>query len=164
MKTMILKMLTTAGFELTASQMGEFMIENDYVSFFAFQSLIYEMEKDGLIGARTEGHTTYYHIEEAGKLSLDFFEERLHNDIVDEIENYIRGKEWEKHEEVSVRSDYTLNSNHEYSVRLQVVENGMAQIDLMITVPSEAVAIRVCEQWKKENEVIYGYLMQKLLC
>ena len=164
MKTMILKMMTSAGFELTAAQMGEFMIENDYVSYSTFQSLIYEMEVDGLIGARLDDHITYYHIEEAGKQSLEFFEERLQDDIVEEIEDYVRGKKWEKREEVAVRSDYTLNANHEYSVRLQVIENGMAQIDLMITVPTERVAIQVCEQWEKENETIYGYLLQKLLC
>ena len=38
--------------------------------------------------------------------------------------NFINEKKYDLKEEVSVKSDYYLNTNHEYEVKCQILENG----------------------------------------
>ena len=50
-------------------------------------------------------------------------------------------------EEVSVKADYYLNTNHEFEVRCQIVENGFSLIDLKLTVPTETEAETIANNW-----------------
>lgn len=160
---MILTMLDMVDFELSAAQMGEFMVGNDYMSFFRFQSLLYEMEQDELISCKREHHNSFYSLNENGRHTLEYFRDKLPEEMRAEIADYVRDKRWEMRETTSVRTDYTLNDNREYAVRLQVLENNFPQIDLTLTVPDEETANILCEKWRERNEDIYAYLMRELL-
>ncbi len=162
-KMMILTMLDTVDFELTAAQIGEFMVGNDYMSFFAFQQLLFDMEQDELIKGKREHHNTFYSLQDNGRTSLKYFREKLPGEMREEIAGYVRGKSWEIREKNSVRTDYTLNDHQEYAVRLQVLEDNLPQIDISLTVPDEETANRLCESWRERNEEIYAYLMNELL-
>ena len=162
-KMMVLYMLGRVGFELTATQIGEFMVLREYMTFFAFQQLLYDMEQDGLVTSSKENHQTFYHLEDAGRESLKFFAGGLQPDIRAEIDEYVRSRQWEMRETASTRTDYTLNTNGEYSVRLQELEMGLPLIDLTITVPEEETARRVCDRWKDSSSDIYGFIMERLL-
>ena len=65
--------------------------------------------------------------------------------------------------ESSVKADYYRNTNQEYSVHCQVTENALPLIDLTITVPSEAEAQAVTDNWQKKNQELYATIMAKLL-
>ena len=162
-KMMILTMLDMVDFELSAAQMGEFMVGNDYMSFFFFFSLLYEMEQDELISCKREHHNSFYSLNENGRHTLEYFRDKLPEEMRAEIADYVRDKRWEMRETTSVRTDYTLNDNREYAVRLQVLENNLPQIDLTLTVPDEETANILCEKWRERNEDIYAYLMRELL-
>ena len=162
-KMMILTMLDMVDFELSAAQMGEFMVGNDYMSFFRFQSLLYEMEQDELIACKREHHNSFYSLNENGRHTLEYFRDKLPEEMRAEIAEYVRDKRWEMRETTSVRTDYTLNDNREYAVRLQVLENNLPQIDLTLTVPDEETTNILCEKWRERNEDIYAYLMRELL-
>ncbi len=162
-KTMILYMMGRVDFDLTATQIGEFMVIEDYVSFFTFQQLLYDMEQDGMVSARKEGHNTFYHLESNGRNALAYFGANLQADIRTEIDAYVSGKRWELSDQTGLRSDYTLNVNGDYSVRLQALENRLPLLDLTVTVPDEETAVEVCDHWKDQNQDIYAYIMRHLL-
>ena len=162
-KMMVLYMLGRVDFDLTATQIGEFMVLGDYISFFAFQTLLYDMEKDGMVSSTKADHNTYYHLEDAGRQALEFFGSNLQNDIREEIDEYVSDNKWEMRESSSIRTDYTVNTNGEYAVRLQAIENNLPLIDLTITVPDEETALHVCSNWHERNSDIYGYIMEHLL-
>ena len=75
---------------------------------------------------------------------------------------YDRGK-YDLKNESSVKADYYRNTNQEYSVHCQVTENALPLIDLTITVPSEAEAQAVTDNWQKKNQELYATIMAKLL-
>ena len=162
-KTMILYMMGRVDFDLTATQIGEFMVLADYVSFFSFQQLLYDLEHDGMVSSRQVQHQTYYHLEGSGKNALAYFGANLQRDIREEIDAYVREKKWETAQEDALRTDYTLNTNGEYAVRLQALENRMPLLDLTVSVPDEETAQQVCANWHDHNEEIYAYIMQHLL-
>ncbi len=156
-------MLGRVDFDLTATQIGEFMVFRDYLNYFSFQQLLYDMEQDGLVTTRQDNHQTYYHVEDSGRAALEYFAGSLQPDIRAEIDEYVRSRQWEMSQTASTRTDYTLNANGEYAVRLQEIENGLPLIDLTVTVPDEKTAQAVCGRWKERSSDIYGYIMGQLL-
>ena len=62
-----------------------------------------------------------------------------------------------------MKADYYLNTNHEFEVRCQIVENGFSLIDLKLTVPTETEAETISNNWARENQEIYTSLLTKLL-
>ena len=72
-------------------------------------------------------------------------------------------KQYELKNEVSVKADYYRNTNMEYSVRCQVIENELPLIDLTVTVPTEAEAEKVAVNWSRKNQEIYAQIMAHLL-
>ena len=51
----------------------------------------------------------------------------------------------------------------EYSVRCQVIEQGLPLIDLPVTAPTESEAATIANNWQKRNQEIYASVMAKLL-
>ena len=72
-------------------------------------------------------------------------------------------KKYELKNEVSVKSDYYRNTNREYSVRCQVLEQGVPLIDLTVTAPTESEAETIANNWQQKNEEIYAAIMAQLL-
>ncbi len=72
-------------------------------------------------------------------------------------------KKYDLKEEVSVKSDYYLNTNHEYEVQCQIVENGSSLIDMTITVPTQNEAKAIVNNWNRKNQEIYALLLSQLL-
>ena len=66
-------------------------------------------------------------------------------------------------EEVSVKSDYYLNTNHEYEVKCQILENGSHLIDMTLTVPTQTEAEAIVNNWNRKNQEIYALLLSQLL-
>ena len=65
--------------------------------------------------------------------------------------------------EVSVKSDYYRNSNGEYFVKCQVIEQRIPLIELTVTAPTEAEAETIANNWTKKNQEIYAHIMSQLL-
>ncbi len=57
-KMMVLYMMGQVDSDLSATQIGEFMVIEDYVSFFAFQQILYEVEQNQMISSRKADHDT----------------------------------------------------------------------------------------------------------
>ena len=49
---------------------------------------------------------------------------------------------------MSVKADYFENSNMEYSVRCQVIEQGLPLIDLAVAAPTESEAATIANNWQ----------------
>ena len=64
---------------------------------------------------------------------------------------------------ISVKADYYRNTNREYSVHCQVMENRLPLIDLTVTVPSEEEAKAISNNWHKKNQEVYAQIMAELL-
>ena len=75
----------------------------------------------------------------------------------------MKEKKYDLKNETAVKADYYRNTNMEYSVRCQVMENELPLIDLTITVPTETEAENVAKNWKKKNQEIYAMIMGELL-
>ena len=153
-KLIVLYMLDKVDFPLTTSQISEFILEKEYTTYFKLQETLAEMEHSGLLRVETTDN---------GLDTIQYFKNKISPAIQRDIDEFLKEKKYDLKEEVSVKSDYYLNTNHEYEVCCQIVENGFSLIDLKLTVPTESEAEAIAGNWASQSQDIYTLLLTKLL-
>ena len=162
-KLIVLYMLDQVDFPLTTSQISEFILEKEYTTYFKLQETLAEMEHSGLLRVETTHNRTLYHLTDNGLDTIQYFKNKISPAIQRDIDEFLKEKKYDLKEEVSVKSDYYLNTNHEYEVCCQIVENGFSLIDLKLTVPTESEAEAIAGNWASQSQDIYTLLLTKLL-
>ena len=162
-KLIVLTMLDRVDFPLTNAQISDFILTKEYTNYFTLQQVLSELVETELAEVHTVRNSTYYHITEKGKETLNFFGHSVSSAIQEDITKYLKDNAIALRDEMSVRADYFPNNHEEYSVRLRVMEKDSSLIDLTLSVPTENQANSICNNWKKKNQKIYAYLMQELL-
>ena len=137
-------MLNEVDFPLTNSQISEFILDEGYTTYFKLQQALSDLTEDG---AET----------------IHYFTNDISPAIQHDIDEFLKEKHYELKNEMSVKADYFENSNMEYSVRCQVIEQGLPLIDLTVTAPTESEAATIANNWQKRNQEIYALVMAKLL-
>lgn len=162
-KLIVLTMLSRVDFPLTNAQISDFILSKEYTNYFTLQQVLSELVETGLAEMHTVRNSSYYHLTEKGKETLNFFGNMVSQAIHDDMDRYFKDNAIALRDEASVRADYYPNNNDEYSVRLRVLEKDSPIIDLTLTVPTENQANNLCNNWKKKNQKLYAFLMQELL-
>ena len=162
-KLIILSMLDRVDFPLTNAQISDFILTKEYTNYFTLQQVLADLVETKLAEVHTVRNSSYYHMTEKGKDTLNFFGNMVSSAILEDMEIYFRENAIALRDEASVRADYYQNNSEDYSVRLRVLEKDLPLIDLTLTVPTQEQADSVCNHWKTKNQKIYAYLMQELL-
>lgn len=162
-KLIVLYMLERVDFPLSTSQISEFVLDKGYTTYFKLQQALSELTAAGLIRDESTHKRTLYHLTEDGASTIEYFKNNISQAIQKDVNDYLKEKKYDLKTESSIKVDYYRNTNQEYSVHCQVTENSLPLIDLTITVPSEAEAKAVTENWRKKNQEIYAAIMAKLL-
>lgn len=162
-KLIVLYMLDKVDFPMTTSQISEFMLDKGYTTYFKLQEALSEMVDSGLLKIETTHNRTLYHLTENGAETIRFFTNKISPAIQNDVNEFLKEKQYDLKEEVAIKSDYYLNTNREYEVRCQIVENGFSLIDLKITVPTETEAETIARSWSRQSQEIYALLLSKLL-
>lgn len=160
-KLIVLYMLDD--FPLTTSQISEFILDKGYTTYFRLQSALAELTDSGLLKIELTHNRTLYNLTEEGAATINYFRNKISPEIRQEIDNFINEKKYDLKEEVSVKSDYYLNTNHEYEVKCQILENGSHLIDMTLTVPTQTEAEAIVNNWNRKNQEIYALLLSQLL-
>lgn len=156
-------MLSKVDFPLSNSQISDFMLNKEYTTYFKLQQALSELIDAGFIREEVIRNRTLYHLTEDGASTIEYFKNSISHAIQKDIIDYLQEKKYDLKNEVSVKADYYRNTNKEYSVHCQVIENKFPLIDLTITVPSEAEADIIAKNWQKKNQEIYAKIMANLL-
>lgn len=162
-KLIVLYMLDKVDFPLTTSQISEFILDKGYTSYFRLQETLSELTDSDLLRVETTHNRTLYHLTENGAETIHFFSNKISPAIRQEIDDFLKEKQYDLKEEVAVKSDYYLNTNHEFEVRCQIMENGYNLIDLRLTVPTEKEAEAIAAKWSLKSQEIYTSLLTDLL-
>ncbi|SHJ33653.1 DUF4364 family protein [Hespellia stercorisuis] len=162
-KLIVLFMLEKVDFPMTTSQISEFILDKGYTSYFTLQEALSDMVDAELLRVENTHNRTLYHLTESGAKTISYFQNKISPAIQEDINDFLKEKKYDLKEEVSIKSDFYMNTNHEYEVRCQIVEDGHDLIDLKLTVPTKTEAIAIADSWQKKNQEIYALLMANLL-
>ena len=162
-KLIVLTMLERVDFPLTNAQISDFILTKEYTNYFTLQQVLSELAETELTEEHTVRNSTYYHMTEKGRETLEFFGHMVSSAIHEDMDKYFKDNAIALRDEMSVRADYFPNNHEEFSVKLRVMEKETAVIDLTLSVPTENQANTMCNNWKKKNQKIYATIMQELL-
>ena len=163
-KLIILYMLNEVDFPMTTSQISEFILEQEYTTFFKLKESLDEMVAADLLMVEETHNRTLYHLTKEGARTVEYFGNKISPAIQEDIEQFLREKHYDLKEESGVKSNYFFDEeNGEYHVRCRLVENGSNLLDLKLIVPTEKEAQAIANAWLKDYEEIYAMLLAKLL-
>jgi len=162
-KLMILYMLRMAKFPLKNSRISEFFLEHEYTDYFTFQQAVSELAEARLITQETMRSTTQYEITREGEEALGYFGKTISDAIKADINEFLKKNRIRLRDEVNVVADYYKSGTSDINVRLEVREGRTTMISINIPVSDEDQAERLCDNWQKDNQRLYAYLMQELL-
>lgn len=162
-KLIILYMLDKVDFPLTTSQISEFILDQGYTNYFKLQQTLSDMIASDLILAENTHNRTLYHLTENGAETIHYFRNKISTEIQQDIDEFLKEKKYDLKEEVSVKTDYYLTTNHEYEVRCQIVEDGSNLIDLKLIVPTETEAETIANNWVNRHQELYTTILSNLL-
>ncbi|MBE5958560.1 MAG: DUF4364 family protein [Lachnospiraceae bacterium] len=162
-KLIILYMLNKVNFPLTNAQISAFFLENDYTNYFSLQQSISDLDDKGFIFSEAIRNTSYYHLTSEGRQTIEYFENKIPNRIIDDIDIFLISNKYELRNEVGTLSDYYRSSNGEYIVHCQVKESNTILIELNLSVPTKEAASYMCSRWKDASADIYKFTINNLM-
>lgn len=162
-KLIVLYMLDRVDFPLTNTQISNFILEKEYTSYFTLQQVISELLTAELIGAESTHNNTRYHITTAGRETLSFFPDKISDAIKEDVISYFKTHQMELKKEIHILADFYKATDQSYVARCQIKENAVPLIDLSLKARSKEQAEAICQNWQRQNEEVYGYLMDLLL-
>lgn len=161
-KLIVLYMLNRVSFPMTTAQISDFILGREYTNFLTLQQVINELTDANMISSETIRNRTHLAITDEGRDTLNFFQNRISDTIKQEINTYFRENEFSLRNEVSVLGDYYKSTSGEYEAHLVAKDRGIRVVDITLSVPDEATAAAICDNWQKKNQNIYQYLIQQL--
>lgn len=161
-KLIVLYMLNKVEFRLTNSQVSEFILEKEYTNFLTLQEVISDLTDTELIQTETMMNRTYFSITQEGKNTLSYFENRIGDAIKNDIDLYLTEKHLDLKNEASITSNYYKSTSGEFEASLSAKEKDIELIHLTLSVPTEELAISICENWRNKNQKIYQFIMNEL--
>ncbi|MEG0961603.1 MAG: DUF4364 family protein [Lachnospiraceae bacterium] len=162
-KLIILYMLDCVNFPLTNTQISNFILGKEYTTYFTLQQTISELIDSELVRTEPTHNNTHYYITNAGKETLSFFPDKISAAIKDDILTFFLENRIELQQETAIIADYYKTTNQDFGVRCQIKEKERLLLDLTLFVKSKEQAKAICDNWKKQDEEVYGYLMDLLL-
>lgn len=162
-KLIILYTLRKADSPLTLTFISYFITEHGYTNYFNVQNAFSELYEEELIDYTQTYNTSYYSITEAGKETLSLFGSDLSAQIRKEISEYLKSNQIAIQNQVAVITDYTRLPSGDYLATCSIQENKQLLFETKLSVPTEQEAIRVCNNWRENNESLYAFCIKKLL-
>lgn len=161
-KLIVLYMLDKVKFKLTYSQISSFLLEYEYTNFMTLQEVISDLQEAELIKADASMNRTFFSITDEGRNTLSYFENRIGDAIIADIDTFLSEKRLELKNEASITARYYRATSGEYESELIAREKDVELVNIKISVPAEDMAETICESWYSKNEQIYKYLMETL--
>ncbi len=105
-KLIILYMLREVALPLTNTQLSEFIIDKGYTDYFSFQEYLHQLVETDLIRTITTSKSTSYDITRNGLETLEFFEDRISDAIMKEIQEYFEKNKYDIKQKLEITSEY----------------------------------------------------------
>jgi len=161
-KLIVLYTLDRVAFPLTVAQISDLILEKEYTSFLTLQQVISELTQAGLVHAKTLVNRTHLQITDEGRDTLSYFENRISDAIKADINEYLKKNELEMRNQSSIQSNYYRSVNGEFEAELSATDKDVNLVTIRLTVPTQELAISICDNWQKRNSEIYQYLTTQL--
>lgn len=161
-KLIILYMLDKAAIPLSRKRVRDFVLDKGYTNYITLNQTISElMDADMILTEEINGQP-HLALTEEGRQTLSYFENSISDITKEEIREYLKENKLEIHHEISVTAQYDRGTSGEYEAHLLAKEKGISLVEITLSVPQRETASAICDNWLKQNEEIYKFLVEKL--
>lgn len=162
-KLITLYMLDKVDFPLTNATVIGFFVDSGYTDYPTVLTVVSVLQEDKLIDVESSRSNTSYTITDQGREMLDFFGNKISDEIKSEIDAYLKANRYELKQAANIISEFYRTTMGDYAVHCCIKENNSNLIDLTVSVPTEGMANGMCDNWKSGCQDIYEFIMQKLM-
>ncbi|RKD31805.1 DUF4364 family protein [Thermohalobacter berrensis] len=161
-KLLLLYIIDISEVPLTNSEITQFVLENNYMNYFMVQQFLSELTTSNFLQTVTEEGNEYYKLTEIGKDTLNYFIDRIPDNIKLQLSKSLQKKKEEMIKETQIIGNYYKKNDTEYIVSLKVIEKDITLFDLSLNVPSNKQAKLICKNWKENPQIIYKKIFELL--
>lgn len=122
-----------------------------------------QLIESNLVEVEENHRRTLYHLTPDGARTIHFLISNISPEIRNDIDAFLKEKEYDLSEDVAVRAKYYLNTDQKYEVRCQLLDGPQSLVDLKLTVPTKKEAESIANNWTSQSQEIYAALLAKLL-
>ncbi|MFA5522906.1 MAG: DUF4364 family protein [Tissierellales bacterium] len=162
-KLLILYILDNAEIPMNNSDITQFLLENNYMNYFLAQQFISELVSSKFIEFSTKDGQEYYHLSNAGRDTLSFFNDRIPQTLKGEVDKRYQKKKEEMVKESQIIGNYFKKGESEYIVNLKVIEKDTNLFSMSLNVVSNKQAKMICNNWNENPNEIYKKIIDLLI-
>jgi hypothetical protein len=149
-------------YTLTNSQITSFILDRGYTNLFNIHESLSELIDKNFISVTTIRNTQHYQITNQGEEALLYFENRISNNIKQEIRDYFKKEKINLKNESEIFADFIFNEHNEYTVKCAIRERRETLLDIRINVPTKDMARSICDNWRAKSTDVYQFLVNEL--
>lgn len=161
-KILILYALANAKYVMTKHDLSIIMLDNLLMNYYSFQDSIYGLKDGRFIILDKSGLDEYVEITESGRTMLELFTPNLDVHKRSMIDVYMEQMKNELIEKNTIHASYQPLDTDRFLVEIYAKEGRRMIFNLAIEVPSQEDAEYICEDWKRNPEVIYYQFLNLL--
>ena len=162
-KHIILHILHRASVPLTQGVVLDVITTLGYTDYISAQSALGDLIESGLVEEKNTYHRSYIALTETGEETHRLFEDEVSPDIRREVDEYLEKNHVKTLDETSLVSDYQSTKDGMYSATCSLRDGSHVLYEITLEVSSEEDAIRICNTWEKNADVLYTQALKQLL-
>ena len=161
-KILILYALVNARYAMTKHDLSMIMLDNLLMSYYNFQDSIYGLKDGRFILLDKDGLDEYVEITDSGRSMLELFSSNLDVHKRSMIDVYMEEMKNELIEKNTIHASYSPVEDGRCLVEIHAKEGRRMIFNLGIEVPSQEDAEYICDNWKRNPEVLYYQFLNLL--
>lgn len=162
-KLILLYIIDRINMPISNMQITRLILENKYMNYFFLQQFLNELCESNFIESTLIDDKSVYKITETGKQTLEYFLDMIPFGIRTRFDNSISSIRRNLKNEILITADFIPERENEYIVSCKVHEDDFSLIDLKVTVGTKNDAREICDNWKKNSQVIYSEIINSLI-
>ena len=163
-KLIILFMLDKSDIPLSNTNISDFILAMDYTNYFTLQQTLEDLETSKLITSEAPtSKDTFYRITDNGKVTLEYFSDRISGAIKEDVLNYYKTHDISLKKDTVVVAEYYNTHGNQYAVRCQIKSNNVIVFEIDFNILGLEQAEAICENFKNKSDDVFAYLMDMLI-
>ncbi len=162
-KLIILFALDTYHEPATNPELTEIILKELSIDYFSLQQNLYELVKDRKVKLTKEGKKEYYALTAEGAQVIGFFENKIPFSLKEKIIFTVNSNRKVAEPTNAVKADFTVLSNGEFAVSMEIVEKGVPLFQLTLNVGSRELALKTRDAFEQDPQGFYGKIVEEIM-
>jgi len=162
-KLMLLYLIDKMDLSLSRGQIGDYMIQNDFMDYYTIQQELADMTEKGYLEAIPHNTQTRFAITEEGLKILEYFEKHLPITLRAKINQFVKEKRGEMKREFETTATFIPSaSGDEFMVKCEAYEEERVLMQISISVDTRDQARIIQNNWNSNAKNLYGEIIRTL--